>query len=132
MISSPGADSVISLREAITAANSDAGVDDTIILPAGTYTLTIGGVGEGAAATGDLDILDNLTIVGAGADKTIIDASGLNDRVFEVLAGKTFDISGVTITGGNNFATGGPGGATLNAGTLVVTDSTLARNTARG
>ena len=120
-----------SLRQAIINANSTPGTD-TINLGAGTYTLTIGGAGENAAATGDLDITDNLTIVGAGADTTIIDASGLSDRVFEVFAGMTLDISGVTITGGNTSATSDRGGAINNLGTLLVTDSALAGNTAGG
>ena len=58
-----------SLREAITNANLDATVysdcqptggygADVIVLPTGTYTLTISGAGEDANATGDLDILD--------------------------------------------------------------------------
>ena len=52
------------LREAIIAANTDTAVDncpagsgtDTITLAAGVYTLAIAGIGEDAAATGDLDI----------------------------------------------------------------------------
>src|SRR5690349_19345257 len=51
-----------SLRSAIIAANAHAGAD-TILLPAGTYTLTISGNNENAAATGDLDITDALTIM---------------------------------------------------------------------
>jgi CSLREA domain-containing protein len=51
------------LREAIIAANSDTAVDacaagsgaDVVMVPAGTYTLTLAGAGEDAAATGDLD-----------------------------------------------------------------------------
>ena len=67
-----------SLREAITAANTDSPVDacpagigdDTITLPAGIYTLTIAGTGEDLAATGDLDVIDNLTLTGADAATT--------------------------------------------------------------
>lgn len=55
-------------------ANATPGAD-TIMLRAGTYRLTLAGAGEDAAATGDLDILQNLTIEGAGAMQTIIDAS---------------------------------------------------------
>src|SRR5262245_3252456 len=60
----------VSLRSAIQAANSTLG-SDTIVLAAGTYTLTRAGAGEDAAATGDLDILHDLTIQGAGAAVTI-------------------------------------------------------------
>ncbi|NIM52595.1 MAG: CSLREA domain-containing protein, partial [Gemmatimonadales bacterium] len=98
------ADGDCSLREAITAANTDAVVDtctagsgtDTITVPAGTYTLSIAGTGEDAAATGDLDVTDDLTINGAGADSTIIDGGGI-DRVLHVdpaSMGVTVDISG--------------------------------------
>ena len=82
LLSNKGADGFISLREAIIAANNTAGADQ-ITLQAETYTLTLGGTGEDAAMTGDLDILDTLTIVGAGSGSTTIDAAGI-DRVFEV------------------------------------------------
>src|SRR3989304_3546658 len=54
-------DSDCSLREAIIAANAAAG-DDEITVPAGTYTLTIAGKNEDAAATGDLGITSQHTI----------------------------------------------------------------------
>ncbi|MDW8212484.1 MAG: CSLREA domain-containing protein, partial [Roseiflexaceae bacterium] len=54
-------DTDCSLREAMIIANTLPG-PDTIILPAGTYTLTIAGAGENAATTGDLDITDSVTI----------------------------------------------------------------------
>src|SRR5438093_12159986 len=62
--------STCTLRAAIQEANANVG-PDTIVVPAGTYLLTIAGQGEDAAATGDLDIRDDLTITGAGADSTI-------------------------------------------------------------
>ena len=40
LISTPGADGAISLREAVIASNNTTG-PDTITLPAGTYTLSI-------------------------------------------------------------------------------------------
>src|ERR1700757_1679811 len=86
-----------SLREAVIAANANPG-PDTIVIPAMTITLAIGGRGEDAAATGDLDLTDDVTISGAGAGSTIIDGGGL-DRVFDVRAG-TASISGVTIRNG--------------------------------
>src|SRR5262249_42353377 len=48
---------VCTLRAAIQAANAHSG-DDIINLPPGTYTLSIPGASEDAAATGDLDIND--------------------------------------------------------------------------
>lgn len=87
-----------SLRAAIIQANASNG-HDTIIVPAGTYTLTMAGANEDSAATGDLDIRSDLTISGAGSDRTIIDGGGL-DRVLQVFGAKAA-ISGVTIQGGN-------------------------------
>jgi hypothetical protein len=55
---------------------------DTISLPAGTHSLSITGAGEDNAASGDLDITEALTITGAGPDATVIEASGLADRIF--------------------------------------------------
>ena len=63
-----------SLRGAIIAANAAPGAD-TIVLPAGTYGLAIKGAAENMAATGDLDITDDLTLQGAGSATTIIDGS---------------------------------------------------------
>jgi len=66
----------LSLRSAIMAANARPN-SDTIILPAGTFTLTMG----------ELDIHANLTIKGKGAGATIIDGNSL-DRVIEIDSGK--------------------------------------------
>src|SRR5437879_5081108 len=55
-----------SLRDAVIAANAGSG-GDTIVLPRGVFRLQIPGTGEDAAATGDLDLLKNVTIRGAGA-----------------------------------------------------------------
>src|SRR5512135_2911791 len=79
------------LREAIIAANTDKAQDacpaghgaDTVILPAGTYTLSIAGTGEDAGLTGALDITSDLTLDGAGRASTTIDGAGL-DRVIDV------------------------------------------------
>jgi CSLREA domain-containing protein len=53
------------LRAAIMETNATPG-PDTIALPAGVYTLAIPGAGEDLGATGDLDVLDGLDIVGSG------------------------------------------------------------------
>ena len=66
----------IPLRGAIREANALLG-DDVIDLGIGTYTLTLGGIQEDFAVSGDLDIRENLTIRGKGVGQTIIDASGL-------------------------------------------------------
>src|SRR5215212_1348882 len=94
------------LRAAIQEANALAG-SDTISIPAGTYTLSIAGTGEDAAATGDLDITESLTINGAGMGKTILDAGDL-DREFHVHSG-TLTLSDLTVQNG----LADPGGALL-------------------
>ena len=53
-----------SLREAVIKANSVAG-SDTISIPAGTITLTQVGQQENLAVTGDIDVRDTVSIVGA-------------------------------------------------------------------
>lgn len=60
-----------SLREAILAANALVG-PDLITLPPGAYNVNGPGAYEDAAAFGDLDVTDDLTILGAGADSTTI------------------------------------------------------------
>lgn len=95
---------VCTLRAAIQEANVLPGADE-IILPAGTYTLTIPGENEDAAATGRLDIYSDLTITGAGAATTIIDGGGL-DHVLHVFNPwlvqrvTTVSMRGVTIENG--------------------------------
>jgi len=104
-----------SLREAIIAANSNADGHgcigsgaygaDTITLPSGTYTLTITGRGDNNALMGDLDILDDLTIQGDGADTTIIDGGEgtvvTPDRIFQIPTAAKVSISDITIKNGN-------------------------------
>jgi CSLREA domain-containing protein len=113
-----------SLRDAVFAANTTAG-PDTISVPAGTYTLTIAGRDEDAAATGDLDVTDELTITGAGAQSTTIDANGI-DRVFEDQPGKKLMISKATIKGGNLNG----GASNLGSGVLVDVGANLTLNDA--
>jgi CSLREA domain-containing protein len=112
-----------SLREAIIAANASPG-KDTIILPSGTYTLSISGT-QGTEA-GDLDIYDDLALIGTGPTCTIIDANEFGDRVFETFSG-TVEISKVTIRGGNPTSYLGGGGiyntTTLTLDTVVISDN---------
>ena len=74
------AGAVCTLRAAIQEANATAGPDTILLLP-GIYRLTIPGRGETNAATGDLNVKTQLTIIGNGATTTIIDGNAL-DRVF--------------------------------------------------
>lgn len=86
------------LRAAIQEANATPLVDDVINVPAGKYTLKLVGANENAAATGDLDLLGNVQINGAGAKGTVI--KGKKDRVFHVVAGVTATISNLTVSKG--------------------------------
>ena len=118
-----------SLRDAIILANT---MTDpvTIELPAGTYPLTKAGSGEDGGLTGDLDITGDITIVGPGADETVIDAggsTGLNDRIFDVLPGASLNLSGVTMSGGYVNAHGGA--IEVEGGTLQIVDSSIVNNT---
>ncbi|MDO8615592.1 MAG: right-handed parallel beta-helix repeat-containing protein [Dehalococcoidia bacterium] len=128
-----------SLREAIIAANAAAGAD-TISLPAGPYTLTVTGTGDDLAATGDLDILADVTINGAGAATTIIQACDSSggpctgiDRVFEIRGAfpqphYTVTLSNLTVSNGN---VGAGGGAIRNSfSSLTLEDVILSGNTA--
>ncbi len=134
-----------SLRQAI----AEAGPGDSIVLPASAthYAIT----------SDELRIEKNLTITGAGARATVIDAMGQPHRLLAITAG-TVAVSGVTITGarnvpgggagieiegsaavtlsnvnvsGNTVETGGDGGGIeARSGTLTIDASTIAHNDA--
>jgi CSLREA domain-containing protein len=137
-------DGKCSLREAIIAANQDkpsgtrpgecpAGSGaDLIVLPAGVYGLIRTDNGkEDAAQTGDLDISAPLEIRGAAAGVTVVDGSGLTDRVFHALAGPV-TLSGMTVRNGSTTDSGGGAGAGIhNATTLTVRDSMISGNRAQ-
>lgn len=99
------------LREAILAANGDVAVDgcaagsgaDTIVLPAGRYTLTIPRPADDSDSplVGDLDIASDLTVEGAGADATILDANHISRALDIADGGHTVTLRDVTITNGN-------------------------------
>ncbi|MCU1304990.1 MAG: polymorphic rane protein [Candidatus Sulfotelmatobacter sp.] len=131
-----------SLRAAVMEANanmnasdptSPANTQDTIMVPAGTYSLTIPYAGTFDASTGHLDINDGVNIVGEGLANTIIQASN-GDQVFSILdlqpaitpdpgnqgPGITVSIANLAITGGqassSNFFNLGGGGIVFDAG----------------
>jgi CSLREA domain-containing protein len=116
------------LRAAIMEANALAGTD-TIMVPSGTYTLTIAGQGEDDAATGDLDVKASLNITGSGAKSTIVDANGI-DRAFHILDLAWLTMSGITVKNGNPG--NASGGGIRNSGTLTLARSVVASNAAEG
>lgn len=83
------------LRAAVMETNALPGAD-VVDLPAGTYQLIIPGVGTG----GDLDITDDVAILGSGAEATIIES--LVGRVFDTDSAGSPDLTLVrlTVTGG--------------------------------
>ncbi len=114
-----------SLREAILEANATAGTD-TIMVPAGTYTLTLAKVvGDYSGQHGALYVNDSVNIVGAGQATTIIQAGTLGqssgtpngvDMVMAVnedispLTNATASISNLTLQNGHNRGTSGNDG----------------------
>lgn len=94
-----------SLREAIIRTNEIPG-KDTILLPPGTYQLTIPGPGESLSATGDLNIFDDLDIIGSGSGVTRI-VGDMTDNVFLIYGTPpapapypTIQLYDLTISGG--------------------------------
>ncbi len=131
----PGVLPACTLRAAIEEANALPG-EDVIVLGSGTYRLTLSGLGEDQAGTGDLDITDSLQIVGAGTDKTFIDADGI-DRVFDILGEHTtVTLSRLTVTNGNlpagqSYDQKG-GGGVRNQASLSLNNIVLSHNNVLG
>jgi predicted outer membrane repeat protein len=134
-------DGQCSLREAVMSVNAQAnvgpcvadltqtwGTQDTIKLPAGTYTLTLSGLDEnfldsdpsgtltplvvnvGDATVGDLDISRSVRIEGAGASSTLVQWSSADgvtrDRIFHVNADAgtvAVSLVGMTLSGGQTL-----------------------------
>ena len=96
-----------SLREAVRAANLNIVVDacpagtgaDSIALEPGIYNLTLTGSGEDDGATGDLDIFDDVIIVGASLTSTILDGQA-SDRIFQVITDVNAKFFNLTIRNG--------------------------------
>jgi CSLREA domain-containing protein len=118
-----GCDADCSLREAVIAANQTTD-HDTIVVPAGTYALTLVGADEDAAATGDLDLLEDVAIVGDPSGGTVVDGN-LTDRVVH-LNGATAELTDLTMIRGRTVGDFyGAGGILVESGSLTMTRSTL-------
>ena len=154
LISNPGADGQISLREAILAANATVESDSIIFEPtlAGTLLLT----------QGELPISENLTLVGPGNQQVSISgdadqsasATSSDSRIFSITSGEVL-ISNLILTRGysptdggaiaisepstvsledltisNSFAIGSGGGVSNTGRSTTVTNSILINNSA--
>jgi hypothetical protein len=127
-----------SLRDAVIFSNANAGT--TISINAGTYQLTLSAAGENGICQnpngGDLDFSKTTTVTGAGSASTIIQQTLANDRVMCLdLSGTgniTYNISGVTITGGRErYGIGGGGIVGGAAGdSLTLTNAVISNNQA--
>jgi hypothetical protein len=100
-----------SLRQAIVSSGQTQG-PDTIQIPAGDYTLT-------TDSGGPLQITSEVTITGAAANDTFINAAP-NSRVFQI-AGTSASISHLTMAGGVANASNGYFGGNLQAASSTVT-----------
>ncbi len=120
------ADGSCSLRAAIEEANALAG-SDSISLPAGTYTLSLGS---------ELSITSDLTINGAGAEASIIQADAdrniVHYRVMKIVNGVNVTLAGLKIRNGmcDGSCTAVPiyGGGIFNGGTLTLDRVTVSDN----
>jgi uncharacterized repeat protein (TIGR01451 family)/CSLREA domain-containing protein len=127
-----------SLREAVAAANAAPG--SAITLPAGTYNLQLPG-----PTYGGLNVTTGVSINGAGANSTIVDAHGLGRAFYYttndpsgnlgggIRAGFT-DLRSLTLTDlnitGNHASQGG--GAYIRADLVTMNRVTFSGNTASG
>jgi uncharacterized repeat protein (TIGR01451 family) len=129
-------DGLVSLREAICAANNNTN-DITIMLEKQIYAITRTGV-EDDNLTGDFDIHadgGDVTITGGGIQYTVVQglgAVGGTDRVFDVdpaaTGGMTVTFSGLTISRG--YAVGYGGGISNHASTVNLINCSVYNNQA--
>src|SRR6185436_7703238 len=93
------------------------------------------GAHENSSATGDLDVTEDLMILGAGADHTVIDGGGI-DRVLHVArsGGASLQIQGITVRHGSSRplpnVDPGQGGGILAFGPLTVVACLITGNQA--
>lgn len=142
-----------SLRRAIAEANAARPSPRTILLDRGTYQLeqavNSGSFGQFLSpdpasfcndpgtpptysneATGDLDIIGDVTIIGDSYSLTSIDAQNL-DRVFKVHPNAKLNLKRVAISNGIASA-GQAGGGILSAGSLILDQTIVSNNRALG
>ncbi len=132
------ADGVLTLREALEAANSNTAVGDAPAGGSGSADVIYFDpslAGESIVLSGsELTITDDVRIQGLGANLLSIDADGLS-RVFHVSNFADATIADLTITGGRAIEVDGVsrgGGIYSDQATLTIINSTIAGNVATG
>ena len=130
-----------SLRDAVIASNqaattAAANTINTINVPAGTYKITRTPSGGNEPAAGSFDLVQHnlLTVNGAGAGSTVIDANHL-DRAFAAPNHSALTLNGLTIQNGlPNLSDGvnssGNGGGVYSDGPLQLNGVTMTGNSA--
>jgi len=127
-----------SLREAITAAQTDAAFDgcpagsgaDVVSLPNGQYTITRAGAEENSNTTGDFDIVGTgaLSIQSANdSARVVVNGNGL-DRVFDQQGNSSLSIRSLQVKGGVITQIEDGGGLRNNVGTMTVEGVTVSGN----
>jgi hypothetical protein len=118
-----------SLRQAIMASNACSGAQ-VVVVPQGTYLLTLTGADEDSSARGDLDITDSVQII--GQNMPVIDGNA-TDRVFDIRPDTQVELNGLVIQNGQYIAGGtyGEGGGIQNSGNLTATGLLIQNNTGR-
>ena len=115
------------LREAVAAANANAGTDTIAFDPSVTGTITL--------TNGELLLSDSVQIVGKGANVLAVSGNDAS-RIFEIADGVTATISGLTIRNGraplNSTADAFGGGLLNGSGTLNLSFCHVTNNKAIG
>jgi CSLREA domain-containing protein len=124
----PGTGNGCTLREAITAANTDTGAELITFAPA----LTAGGPATITLLTALPNVATDLVISGPGSNQLNVqrslDGGTPEFRIFTINQGVTVEISGLTISNGKLVNPPGGGGGIQNSGTLNLHHSTVSGN----
>jgi hypothetical protein len=107
----------ITLRAAVQEANAAPGLDN-IVLPPGLIDLSLQGPTGHSAASGHLEITDDLVISGTGLDETFIDASQI-DSAFHIQDGVSLTLEQLTL----QVSAGSGTGIVNDGGSLTLDDA---------
>ncbi len=124
---------VCTLRSAVMEANALAG-PQTIALGNKVYAFTQDAAVSPDSGYGDLDVEEDLTIIGNGPDRTFINASNIS-RHFDIFNSATLTLEGLTLSGGlTNDDDGETDGGSIqvNNGRLILRNVRITGNTATG